>query len=101
MYTIDKAHFISLIQKARLQDINYQNIQLAWQAIRLISHNSSIALDKILIKHTKNDILSKNSLLICIRFFFYQISSTIENIEQVKKVDELILIFRNQTLNSL
>ena len=49
----------------------------------------------------KQDILSITSTSISIRLFSSQISSTIGNIKQVKKVDELILLFRHQTFDSL
>lgn len=35
-YNIDKADFISLIQKARRQGISVQNIRSAWQATGLV-----------------------------------------------------------------
>ena len=38
-YNIDKANFISLIQKARRQGISVQNVRSAWQATRPVPYN--------------------------------------------------------------
>ncbi len=46
-YNIDKADFISLIQKARRQGISVQNIQSAWQATRLVPYNPSTVFQKL------------------------------------------------------
>ena len=40
-YNIDKADFISLIQKLRRQGISFQNIRSALQATRLVPYNLS------------------------------------------------------------
>ena len=41
-YNINKANFISLIQKARRQGITFRNIESAWRAIELILYNPTI-----------------------------------------------------------
>ena len=57
-YDIDKADFISLIQKARQNNITSRNIQLVWQAIGLISYNQVMVFQKLSV-YEKN-ILASN-----------------------------------------
>ena len=53
-YNIDKTDFISLIQKARRQDISSRNIQSAWRATGLIPYNLAAVFQKISV-HSKNN----------------------------------------------
>ena len=100
IYNVDKAHFISLIQKARQQNITARNIQSAWRATGLISYNPSAVFDKISAKlYTNDETLPDASTPIQTRYLSGQISSTPGNIEQVSDVEELILLFRYQTLD--
>ena len=46
-YNIDKANFISLIQKARRQGISVQNIRSAWRATGLVPYNPSVVFQKL------------------------------------------------------
>ena len=52
-YNIDKADFISLIQKARQQVITSQNIESAWRATGLIPYNPTVVFQKFLV-HLNN-----------------------------------------------
>ena len=92
-YNIDKADFISLIQKARQQGITTRNIQSAWRATCLIPCNPSAFFDKIPASHTDSSPTQT-------RFFSGQIPPTPGNIEQVSEMEELISLFRHQTLDS-
>ena len=69
-YNIDKADFISLIQKARQQGITSRNIQSAWRATGLIPYNPSVVFDKISTSHTERDTLPSTSTPIRTRFFW-------------------------------
>ncbi len=92
-YNIDKTDFISLIQKARQQDISSRNIQLAWRATGLIPYNPSVVFQKILVYSKDNsasdidDTGASSNMPIQTRFF----SGAIE---------ELVSLFRDQTLDS-
>ena len=100
-YNIDKADFISLIQKARQQGITARNIQSAWRATGLIPYNPSAVFDKISAKpHTNDDTLPDASTPIQTRYLSGQIPPTPGNIEQVSEFGELISLFRHQTLDS-
>ena len=99
-YNLDKADFISLIQKARQQGINSRNIQSAWRATGLIPYDPSVVFNKISTPNTEKDTLPTASTPLRTRFFSGQIPLTPGNIEQVEEVDELISLFRNQTLDS-
>ncbi len=99
-YNIDKADFISLIQKARQQGIPTRNIISALRAIGLISYNPSSVFDKISASHTDSGISASASTPIQTRFFSGQIPPTSGNIEPVSEVEELISLFRHQTLDS-
>ncbi len=57
-YNVDKADFISLIQKARQNDIIFRNIQLAWRAIGLIPYNPAMVFQKLSVH--EDDILASN-----------------------------------------
>ena len=46
-YKVDKADFISLIQKARQYDITSRNIQSAWRATWLIQYNPATVFQKL------------------------------------------------------
>lgn len=46
-YNIDKADFISLIQKTRQQGISIQNIRSAWQGTGLVPYNPSVVFQKL------------------------------------------------------
>ncbi len=81
-YKIDKADFISLIQKACQQGIITQTIQSALQATRFIPYNPSSIFEKILANHTDSDTLSNASIPIQTCFFSGQIPQTPANIEQ-------------------
>ncbi len=94
-YNLDKADFISLIQKARQQGINSQNIQSAWRATGLILYDPSVVFNKISIPNTEKDTLPTTSIPLRTRFFSGQIPPTQGNIEQIEEVDELISLFRN------
>ena len=98
-YNINKADFISLIQKARQQGITTQNIQSAWRATGLIPYNPSNVFDKISVSHTDNGTLPSASTCIQTCFFSGQIPLILGNIEQVSEVEELISLFRHQTLD--
>ncbi len=57
-YKVDKANFISLIQKARQYGITSRNIQSAWRATGLITYNPAMVF-QILSVH-EDDTLSSN-----------------------------------------
>ena len=68
-YNIDKADFISLIQKARQYGITTRNIQSALQATGLIPYNPSIVFEKISASHTDSGTLSSARIPIQTCFF--------------------------------
>lgn len=73
-YNINKADFISLIEKARQYGIMSQNIQLAWQATGLILYNLTIVFQILLIQ--KNNTRASSNTLIQTRFYLGVILST-------------------------
>ena len=86
-YNIDKTDFISLIQKARRQGINSQNIQSALRATGLIPYNPAVVFQKISV-HSKDNSASdidntgaSFNTPIQTRFFSEAISPTPGNIE--------------------
>lgn len=104
-YNIDKADFISLIQKARRQGITSRNIKSAWWATRLILYNPTVVFQKLSV-HANNISISRmdntragSSTFLQTRFFLVAILQTPGNIEQVTEIEELILLFQNQTLD--
>lgn len=100
-YNLDKADFISLIQKARRRGISAQNIQSAWRATGLIPYNPSAVFRKLSAStNTDNDTSPNVNTPIQTRFFSGQIPPTPGNIEQVSEIEELVSLFRHQTLDS-
>ena len=100
-YNIDKADFISLIQKARQKGITSRNIQSAWRATGLIPYNPAVVFQKLSIH--ANDIsasdmdntrASSNTPLQT-QFFSGTIPPTPENVEKVTEIEELISFFRH------
>ncbi len=100
-YNIDKTNFISLIQKARRQGISVQNIGSACRATGLVPYNPSTVFQKLSAStNTANNTLFSTNTPIRIRFFSGQIPPTPGNVEQVTEVEELLSLFRHQTLDS-
>lgn len=100
-YNIDKADFISLIQKARRQGISVQNIRSAWRATGLVPYNPSVVFQKLSIgSNSAANTLPGANTPIRMRFFSGQIPPTPGNVEQVSEVEELVSLFRHQTLDS-
>ncbi len=86
-YNIDKTDFISLIQKARRQDISSQNIQSAWGATELILCSQPVVFQKISV-HSKDNsasnmdnIRASSNTPIQRQFFSRAIPPTLGNIE--------------------
>lgn len=72
-YNINKADFISLIEKARQYGIMSQNIQLAWQATELIPYNPTIVFQILLVQ--KDNTRASSNTLIQTRFYLRVILS--------------------------
>ncbi len=106
-YNIDKTDFISLIQKARRQSINPQNIQSAWETTGLIPYNPAVVFQNFLVYSKDNsasdinDTGASSNTLIQTRFFSEAIPLTPRNIDQVTEVEKLVSLFWDQTLDSL
>ena len=107
-YNIDNVDFISLIQQARRQGILSRNIQLAWRATGLIPYNPAVVFYKLSVRpyHTAADATTCSSndntfdTPLQARYFTGQIPHTPANIKEVIEVEELVSLFRNQTLDS-
>ena len=100
-YNIDKADFISLIQKAKRQGISVQNIQSAWRATGLVLYNPSTIFQKLSAGiNTANNTFTQRQYINSNIFFSGQIPPTPRNVEQVTEVEELVSLFSHQTLDS-
>ena len=88
-----------MIQKTRRQSISAQNIQSAWRATGLIQHNPSAVFRKLSASNNTDNDTSLN--MNTPRFLSGQIPPTPGNIKQVLEIEELVLLFRHQTLDSL
>ncbi len=105
-YNIDKNDFIFMVSKAKRQDISSQNIQSAWRATVLIPYNPLVVFQKIMV-YSKDNLASdidntgaSSNTPIQTQFFSGAIPRTPKNIEQVTEVEELVSLFRDQTLDS-
>ena len=97
--------FISLIQQARQQGISSQNIESAWRATGLIPYNPAVVFQKLSIRPKQSGTSSStdntsNSTLLQTRYLTGQIPPTLANIKDVSEVEELVSLFKNQTLDS-
>ena len=95
-----------MIQKARRQGITSRNIESAWRATGLIPYNPTVVFQKLSV-HANDTSASKIdntgadlSTPLRTRFFSGAIPQTPGNIEQVTEIEELISLFRHQTLDS-
>ena len=103
-YNIDKVDFISLIQQARRQGITSRNIQSAWRATGLIPYNPAVVFQKLSVRpqdtSTSSSTDNTSNTPLQTRYFTGRIPSTPANIKEVSEVEELVSLFRNQTLDS-
>ncbi len=104
-YNIDKVDFISLIQQARQQGISSRNIQSAWRATGLIPYNPAVVFQKLSIRPEQTSTTSSSTdntlnTPLQTRYFTGQIPPTPANIQEVSEIEELVSLFRNQTLDS-
>ena len=113
-YHINKANFISQIQKARRQKFFSQKIKLALQAIELIFFNpfaifqklpgykKPLSVDSNMTTSSLNNIFITSSFtLVGSWFSLTQIPPTLANAKKVKEMEEPFSRFRNQTLDFL
>ena len=94
-YNIDKVDFLSIVQKARKEGISSQNIESAWRATGLIPYHPATVLKKLEIKEAHSPVSTperhqSNTF----------VPQTPGDIDQVGWIDELILQFCDQTLDT-
>ena len=104
-YNIDKTDIILLIQKTRQKGITSWNIQSTWQAIGLIPYNLAMVFRKLSVNakdisvSNKNNTGASSNTFIQIWIFLRVILPTSGDVEQVTEIEELISLFRHQTLD--
>ena len=97
-YNIDKVDYLTMVQKARKEGISSQNIESAWRATGLMPHNLTIVLKRLEARE------KYNSTSICFSVTNLEqstfIPQTPRNIDQVEWINDLVLQFCNQTLDT-
>ena len=89
-YNIDKVNFLTMVQKARKEGISSHNIESAWKATGLIPYS----------KTGKKQVLSSVSTLSECLPLDTIVPQTPRNIDQVRRINDLIVQFCNQTLDT-
>ncbi len=92
-YNVDKADFISLIQKARRQGLTSRNIQSAWRVTEFILYNPTVVFQKLSIHAndiSASDIVNtraSSNTPLPTQFFSGAIPPTPGNVEQVTEIE--------------
>ena len=95
IYNIDKVDFLTMVQKARREGISSHNIESAWRATGLIPYHPSTVLRKLEKKGSSSiSTLPERCPSDTV------VPQTPGNIGQVGQIDDLIVQFRNQTLDT-
>ena len=96
-YNIDKVDFLTIVQKARKEGISSHNIESAWRATGFIPYHLAIVFKKLEKKEISSSVSTPKECCLSDTF----VPQTPGNMDQVGQIDDLILQFCNQTLDSL